>query len=342
MKCNTHSTLLFFIILGLSEEVQGFTTGRAFVPISKQRANRNIKILEQGSQARRTRSTKRDMITPLMDISVVSNSNVEVEVFADLSHILLDFGTMFSPNTLLLKLFVLCGRVFSILSDLTPDGSITTDEFLFQSCMLALSSYNVINMIMPLIRSTSQTTSFQDRRIYQSIFRPIGFTWSQFKFLIANGSFEWVDISPKSTLIETKENLLITYRGTISRKSPRKQDSQVYGQRIGRCSHDFIGDLTSTKEIVDSYGTNYKQNLILQEDADPQILTTDNDRVLLLRINTERILQSAQKDPLIDYATKNLFFHAVLSLCEPAALESSDSSEIVNGTDDSTYYSCTV
>jgi hypothetical protein len=123
---------------------------------------------------------------------------------------------------------------------------------------------------------------------------------------------------------------------------PRKQDSQVYGQRIGRCSHDFIGDLTSTKEIVDSYGTNYKQNLILQEDADPQILTTDNDRVLLLRINTERILQSAQKDPLIDYATKNLFFHAVLSLCEPAALESSDSSEIVNGTDDSTYYSCTV
>lgn len=257
-------------------------------------------------------------------IGSTSQHILEAEVFADLAHLILDVATIFAPDTIVFRLFVLCGRIFSILSDYIPDEAMTVDEIFFQSSMLTLASYNFVKIFVPLILSASQKVSFQDRRIYSSLFRSVGFTWFQFKFLVSNGSFEWIDIQHNSTLIETKENLLITYRGPVTskiRENPSiQQDSKVYGQRNGRYSHEIIGDLSSIKELVDGYGLDFKQKAIFEK-SDPQILTTENGRVSLLRINTERLLLSARKDPRIDSATKKLLFKAVLSVYEAAANE---------------------
>jgi hypothetical protein len=340
MKYITQSTL---IMLGFGVlEVKAFMSPSppAFKPaISREQGNWKSKHFQCSPQVANTRMSQRYMVTPLMDISVVSHSNVEVEVFADLAHLLLDFATMFSPNTIMLKVFILCGRIFSILSDLTPDGSITTDEFVFQSSMLTLATYNFVKIIVPMIQSSIQTSSFQDRRIYQTIFRPVGFTWSQFKLLVANKSFEWVEIPRKSTLIETKENLLITYRGPVKKISEGNQAAAVYGQRLGKDSHDFIGDLSSTKAIIDSQGTTQTQIQNHKEDcSNSQILMAESESVLLFRINTEKLLRTAKIDPLIDSATKNLFFSAVLSLCD---LDIPDPSERRNRTEsiDTGHYS---
>ncbi len=357
MKSNKNSILLLALFLSIADlsEVKGFTAGPAFAPLSSFKGKLTLNPFQQDLQLRpKTRKrtfTQRNMIAPStiqilsLDISVVSNSNVEVEVFSDLAHLLLDFATMFSPNTIMLKLLILCGRVFSILSDLTPDGSITTDEFVFQSSMLAIASYNVVNMFEPLFHAAMQDVSFQDRRIYQRVFRSAGFTWSQFKYLLANGSLEWVDVPPNSALIEPIENLLIPYQGSVHMMDPKRQDHMVYGQRTGDKAHpmhEFIGDLNCTKSIVDAYGIKKKEKKAdLQDRSDVQILSSEHGVSRLLRINTKRILETSRKDPRLDSSIKNFFFKAILSLCESYALESQpySSDTFGNNTDDSVPYS---
>lgn len=263
-----------------------------------------------------TTTTTSDTIEAINDIMNASKDNqqiLEAEVFADLAHLILDVATIFTPDTIVFRFFVLCGRIFSILSDYIPDKAMTVDELIFQSCMLILASTNFVTMVVPFIVSSSQKGSMKDRRIYQSIFRSVGFTWNQFMFLVANGSLEWVDVQPNSTLIETNENFLITYRGLVS-----KDCSTVYGKSPGRKSHEIIGDLTSTKELVDGYdhGYRYRYGMISSRKEKTnhlQILTTEDEHVSLLRINTERLLLSARNDPRMDSAIKQLLFRALLS-----------------------------
>ena len=283
----------------------------------------------------RLRSSKRRMLMP-MDISVLVSTgqqNVEAEVFADLAHIILDFATFFSPDTLILRLCILCGRVFAILSDYLPDGRLTPDEIVVQSSMLSLSSCKFMKMFLPVLQSASQTSSFKDRRIYQSIFRKAGFTWPQYKFLISNGSFEWIEAPADSTLFESGDNLLLTYRGTVCKvvKSSRPRIYDVYGRRNGKCSHDFIGDLSLTKELVDQGRQHQKTSNQVDSYARAplQFLTTGIAGATLLRINTDRLLESAQ-DRLVRECVKNLFFNAIqdrLKFLQQVTIEPTDYDE---------------
>ncbi len=61
-----------------------------------------------------------------------TNESIEAEIFGDLAHLFLDFATFFSPDTVVLRLFVVCGRIFSILSDYIPDGEMAPDEAFIQ------------------------------------------------------------------------------------------------------------------------------------------------------------------------------------------------------------------
>jgi len=326
--------------------VQAFLTHPAFV------ATTPTKQSNQGKEDPRLRSSERRMFMP-MDISVVqstqdllstSQQDLEAEVFADLAHIILDFGTVFSPDTLVLRLCILCGRVFAILSDYLPDGRLTPDEIVVQTSMLSLSSFKFMEMFLPVLKSASQTSSFKDRRIYQSVFRKAGFTLPQYKFLISNGSFEWIEAPANSTLFESGNNLLLTYRGAVCKvvKSSRPRSCDVYGRRNGRCSHDFIGDLSLAKELVDQ-GMKH-QKISNQVDssyatAPLQFFTTGIAGATLLRINTDRLLDSVQ-DRLVGECMKNLLFNAIQDRLEflQATIEPTDSDESsskANRTDES-------
>ena len=91
---------------------------------------------------RTNKSTQRQMVNlSLVDnlfqstsiiITVPADNNVQAQVFADLAHIFLDLATFFSPDTIILRLFVVIGRMFSILSDYIPDQKMTLEEILFQ------------------------------------------------------------------------------------------------------------------------------------------------------------------------------------------------------------------
>ena len=242
----------------------------------------------------------------------LSSQNFEEEIFKDLAHVILDFATLFSPDTLLLRLLILMGRAFNILSDVIPDQYMTADEIVVQSCMFALSTRSVVKMLLPWFQSIEQTVSFQDGRIFSSIFRPAGFSWQQYKFLLSNKSLEWIEVAAESTLCLSQQNLVLTYKGAIFKTDPAGKDSAVYRREDGRCANVFVGDLSLFKDLLD-FKIGKKKSLDNSDSSlsSFQILQTANSRAVVLRINTATLLDSVKHDSSIAEATKNMIFNAI-------------------------------
>lgn len=328
----------------------------------KQNNQHRLKSTKKKKQRSNAGGTHRNtVLSSMMETVAVDSANVlisqqslEAEILSDLAHLCLDFATLFSPDTIVLRLFVICGRVFNILADYIPDRQMTTDEIVIQSFMLSLSCRNFFLMFQELLRSSGQPASFQDRRIYQTIFRPAGFTWSQYKLLVSDGALEWVQGSPDSTLCESRQNLLLTYRGTVLKLQPGRM-YEVYGRRNGRCSHDYVGDLSLVKDLLDiSCGSNRRSpkgkqihqalphdvasiaNTNCGHQSEFQILQIGKLGATILRINTYKLLESAKADASIAECTKNLIFngiHAKLKHYDDYSLVKS--SETNRTTDDS-------
>jgi hypothetical protein len=245
--------------------------------------------------------------------ALVSSQSYEAEIFADLAHVILDFATLFSPDTLLLRLLILMARAFNIMSDFIPDQHMTADEVVVQSCMFTLSTRNVVKMLLPWYQSIEQApASFQDRRIFSSIFRPAGFSWQQYKFLLLNKSLEWIEIAAESHHCLSQQNLLLTHKGAVFMIDPAGKDSAAYGRRSGRCTNVFVGDLSLFKDLLDvKIG---KKKMLGNTDSplsEFQILQTANTRATVLRVNTSKLLDSAKDDSRIAEAAKNMIFNAI-------------------------------
>lgn len=257
-----------------------------------------------------------------------TEQNIQAQIFADLAHIILDFATVFSPDTIVLRLFVLCGRAFSILSDFIPDGEMTPDELLFQASMFTLSSNNLVKKCVPLLRSCNQTASFRDRRLYQNVFSQAGFSLAQYTSLLANGALEWVEIPPRSIHLENEDNLLVSYRGIVFHPG-NGNDNAIYGKRNGRRHHDFIGNLSAAAKKLTDEGLK-KRSAEARKKRSLLRVQTGSIEATLLRINTRRLLEAVSEDDVIAECVKNLYFNAIqdkLTYYEPAG------SQVVNTPD---------
>ena len=300
-----------------------------FKPSSTNHLIKKNEFKQDYSKRSFTTSIQSFMVDTIESVIAMESTNVlasqqgllEAEFFADLAHIILDFATLFSPDTLLLRLLIMVGRVFNILSDVIPDQYMTTDEIVVQSSMLTLSSHKFVKMLLPLVLSMEQTASFQDRRMFFTVFQPAGFTWQQYKFLLSNGALEWVKVPAQSTICGSSQNLLLTHKGALF-KVDSHRDPRVYGRRNGRCTHDFIGDLSLFKDLLDNACGKKKSLSIKKVDthtidsddtcpSDFQIFHTESQRAVLMRINTSTLLSSVKDDSRIAEGAKNLIFNAI-------------------------------
>jgi len=277
-------------------------------------------------------TVKRMVPKHMLDLSYqLINSNpkmAESELLGDLAHLMVDFATLFSPDTVALRILVFCGRIISILADYTPDGYITPDELFLQLCLLALSAHAVVKTcILPLqsyqLENGASTLSFRDRRIYQRLFRPAGFTWMQFVSLAAFGAFEWVELSKAGDIIfEDKYDLLLVYEGIIYHLD---EDSVIVGDRFGAtrriCSSEIIGDVGLVKEKLDGIATmfhstftpkNADDKVFAQGDLGFRCLEARTSVAVLLRINTKRLLEAAEKDDLAGESINNFLVRCMM------------------------------
>lgn len=255
-----------------------------------------------------------------------TNQNIfEAEVFGDLSHICLDFLTFFSPETIIFRLVVLCGRICSIVADISLDNSITLDEAIFQSIMIFIAFSNFAEKLIPLIRTRiTRRASFRDKRIYQAIFKKTGMGYLDFLALLSE-AFQWIELSEGAIVVEDADNLLFTYRGVVvEHKAHESVDGRsretietYHGLRsdgAGR-SFDLIGNLTRATKLIDEkmYITSaYCQEL--SQDGHPNrtlvspltFLEAKTTRTLLLRLNMKHLTKIAEKDSKMRESIKTL------------------------------------
>eukprot|EP00985_Skeletonema_marinoi_P019335 scaffold11053_cov126-Skeletonema_marinoi.AAC.1 len=79
------------------------------------------------------------------------NLRQRFSVLSDVSHVALDFTTLLSPNTAVIRLFTLVGRMLVISSDYIQDQYISPDDWAFNLFMLALSARSFLKSVRPMI-----------------------------------------------------------------------------------------------------------------------------------------------------------------------------------------------
>ena len=139
---------------------------------------------------------------------------------------------------------------------------------------------------------------------------------------VTDGTLEWVQVPGDSMIMEQSDNLFVIYRGTVMRsKGDARNVSDVYGRRNGRCSHDFIGDLSLVKDLLDQKIHDRGAEFGSDDAIDKvQILKTGPKGDLLLKINTDKLITSAQSDSNVAESIKNMIFNGIqdrLKLYEP-------------------------
>ena len=237
---------------------------------------------------------------------VSSHQNVEAEVFADLAHLVLDFATFFAADTIKLRALIFTGRLFSILADYVPDHSMTFDEVLFQTTMLAIAGNKLVKTVIPALLALTtiqDKSSFQDLKIYRSTFQPAGFSYLDYH--IISSALEWVDIQAGSFYVEKDfPCLFLIYHGQVN-----TTNGQIISRQKGMRAVKMVGDL-STGRLFQRKKIN--QETTSKEPSSTRLtLQAGPNGARILRINVKELLSIVRENETLIDSTKNLIFNAI-------------------------------
>ena len=162
------------------------------------------------------------------------DSNTQSIIMHTLAHVA-DFSTLLVPEVSLLRTAALLGRICSISADYIPDHSIAADEAIFQGPMLIVSAALFAQSAFPMIAtglsslvpikdkmvddesSSSSSSKWKNRYAFHHLFRQLGVSLLQFRYMTSMGAIDWIDVKPNETLIDDQdetEYLYWVYRGS--------------------------------------------------------------------------------------------------------------------------------
>lgn len=147
--------------------------------------------------------------------SIASNpANTESTVFNLAAHLILDFATVCSPDSILIRIFILIGRIFALASSLVSDQQESFIELIFQASLLYIAIDGVIKpTIAPyanyMMKSQSPPLLFRDKRLFVKLFKPLGFSWLQYMQLRSEMVLEWVCSTKRGEVFFEKTTHLI-------------------------------------------------------------------------------------------------------------------------------------
>eukprot|EP00560_Eucampia_antarctica_P002763 CAMPEP_0197833980 /NCGR_PEP_ID=MMETSP1437-20131217/20786_1 /TAXON_ID=49252 ORGANISM="Eucampia antarctica, Strain CCMP1452" /NCGR_SAMPLE_ID=MMETSP1437 /ASSEMBLY_ACC=CAM_ASM_001096 /LENGTH=358 /DNA_ID=CAMNT_0043438337 /DNA_START=123 /DNA_END=1199 /DNA_ORIENTATION=- len=256
--------------------------------------------------------------------TILESPEIESNILADISHIGLDFGAYLSDKTEALRLIILLGRVLSIISDYIPDHKIQPDELVIQLYMLYFSSRLFIRSYIPIISALRTSLSFEELRLYSTVFKPAGVSILQYRAL-ASIAFEWREVSSYSTLLLENEDevFYMLYRGKIDITTQIEQ-LPLHEKRSDRSTCDdqstdafgFFGHLAFARRIVaiDSFDENKTANNANQHIQRSDDFSKTNrvragaDGALLLKVNTVELLNLMAADDRFSNSIKSIIF----------------------------------
>lgn len=127
---------------------------------------------------------------------------VEAEVFGDLSLVsgLVQLAnTAGHKNKMAFEATGIVSRCFGLLSDYIPDGVVSPEEAVFQSCMLAISAASLTKSLQPVVSTkgglNGQTVTYHEKKAYSVFRKHAAMPWLQYRKMLAEAA-DWIDLDP--------------------------------------------------------------------------------------------------------------------------------------------------
>mmetsp|Transcript_3504 Transcript_3504/g.5920 ORF Transcript_3504/g.5920 Transcript_3504/m.5920 type:complete len:358 (+) Transcript_3504:144-1217(+) len=234
----------------------------------------------------------------------------EAEVLSDVSHVALDFTTLLSPNTAVIRLFTLVGRMLVISSDYIQDQYISPDDWAFNLFMLALSARSFLKSVRPMIAvaASNSTLTVRDRKAYSLLFDIIGMSVLQFKTLLTSKTLEWVQLGPNEEMELDGEFIYWLYSGeTSSSNGDCNSTSNSISSRI-------FGEVQFAKKLQEPLHTAFKKKSKVKKVESTEVapeskqrkIYVGQDGAVLLRISTSKLLELMNDDDELTTSVQRL------------------------------------
>ena len=239
-------------------------------------------------------------------ISTASDPVFEAEILNDISHIVLDFTTFVSPNTVWIRLFNVIGRILIISSDYVQDQHITPDEAFFQASMLIISTHMFLKSAYPRIKAASSNTSLsvRDRRAFTQLFSEVDLSVLQFKTLLTSQTLEWIELEHNQSVSINGDCMYWLHSGDISSTLHDQSTSTKYFGTLQLCDRLF-GDVLLAKTLEE---TMFKDTPCKKKTKSRRTKSNDNTTSMhetlvagpngatLLRMSTSKLLKAMNHD----------------------------------------------
>ena len=259
--------------------------------------------------------------------SMMMPQTSEISLLHDASSIALDASTVFTTNTVCLRLCNVIGRVVIMSADYTSGDSISPVEWAFQTTMLVIAARLFIQSAWPLMMAALLTSSLsvRDRRAYSMLFRAMGLTILQFKTLLATSALDWIEYQPNESVEVTGEYIYFLYSGDVTiydTGSKTGNSNHVVGgtdiARIEPCVSDRIfGDIQFAKVLETSVYNRARKNTQSdrmprnQENSSfhmppPSSCIVGSNGASVLRIFTPKLLKLMENDDELSITIQRL------------------------------------
>lgn len=254
---------------------------------------------------------------------------LEAELLSDASHVALDFSTLFSPNTAMIRLFTLVGRVLLLSSDYIQDKYVSPDEWVFQLFMLVLSTQSFLRSVSPMIAAaaSNSTLTVRDRKAFTLLFDIVGLSMLQFKTLLGSKTLEWVQLGANEEIELNGEYMYWLYSGETFSTIPGDYDSTSKS-----ISSRIFGEVHFARMLQESLYTVSKKSKATKEEAAEKPLEASissqskiyagEDGAVLLRMSTTKLLELMNDDNELSVSVQRLVL-----LCMQEKLSRSSSEE---------------
>jgi hypothetical protein len=241
--------------------------------------------------------------------------HMEAEILSDASNIALDFSTLLSPNTAVIRLVTLVGRVLLLSSDYIQDQYISPDEWIFQLCMLAISTRSFIRSVRPIVSASisNSTLTVRDRKAYSLLFDIVGLSMLQFKTLLSSKTAEWVQLDPNEEIVMNGEYIYWLYSGETSSSIPTEDCREcTSSSKSSSLSSRIFGEVQFAIKLQESLSKKNKEKSRVESttkmvpEGSTSSLTAGDGGAVLLRISTSKLLELMDDDNELSSSVQRL------------------------------------
>ena len=264
----------------------------------------------------------------------INNALYDLEIQSTIMHTLahaVDFSTLIVPEVPLLRTASLLARILSIFADYIPDHTIASNEVVFQAPMLIVSSVLFAQSVLPMLtavvssltapmgmttKESSSSSTWKNRYAYHHLFRQVGVSSLQFRYLTSVGAIDWVDVKAHDTLLDGQddpEHLYWAYRGSTELCLAGDESSITFvgynkniASRTSRAS-EFVGFLPDMKFLCQQDKKRLKRKkgkLVARRDVEvpsscqyPQAtIKAGPSGARVMRVHKKKLLQLMEND----------------------------------------------